>query len=156
MKICAACSQTLPKVKFSKKQWQLKKCRRCKECIAENREVRSEGANDESLLPLFPDGEEAPRYTDEELFRQPPPREECPICMLPQPLDEGETYYQACCGKVLCCGCIDAVEPGKDNQILCPFCRSPAEHTSDGEWMERIMKRVRNGRGLMMPKHFTF
>ena len=30
MKICAACSRTLPKNQFSKKQWQLKQCRRCK------------------------------------------------------------------------------------------------------------------------------
>ena len=37
MKICAACSQELPKERFSKKQWQLKSQRRCKECIAENR-----------------------------------------------------------------------------------------------------------------------
>ena len=40
MKICAACSQELPKDNFSNKQWQAKQQRRrCKECIAENREV---------------------------------------------------------------------------------------------------------------------
>ena len=48
--------------------------------------------------------------SDEDLFKQPPPREECPICMLPLPLDDGETDYQACCGKVICCGCMHAVE----------------------------------------------
>ena len=146
MKICAACSQALPKDKFSKKQWQLKGCRRCKECIAANREVALAGesalgaCNDEPLLS-HADGEEAPQCTDEYLFKQPPPRDECPICMLPQPLDEGETNYQACCGKVVCCGCICAVEPGKDGRIHCPFCRSPA-HTSDREAIERVKKRI--------------
>ena len=33
MKICAACCAELPRKCFSKKQWQLKKYRRCKECI---------------------------------------------------------------------------------------------------------------------------
>ena len=42
MKICDACSQGLPQEKFSKKQWQSKQNRRCKECITENREVKSE------------------------------------------------------------------------------------------------------------------
>ena len=40
MKLCSACLDELPKEKFSKKQWQLKQQRRCKECIDANREVR--------------------------------------------------------------------------------------------------------------------
>ena len=133
MKICAACSQTLPKEKFSKKQWQLKQCRRCKECIAVNREAKL-GANDDCAV-----AEEAPRHTDEDLFKQTPPIE-CPICMLPLPLDEGETTYQACCGKTICNGCMDAVEKG-DEDIPCPFCRTPVPK-SDAEYIKRIMKRV--------------
>jgi TPR repeat protein len=35
---------------------------------------------------------------------------------------------------------MDAVE-AEDNQIPCPFCRTPA-HASDGEWIERIKKRA--------------
>src|SRR5210317_2467041 len=45
---------------------------------------------------------------DEALFKQPPPREECDICMLPLPINAEEQRYQACCGKVLCMGCIHA------------------------------------------------
>jgi len=43
MKICAACDQDLPKASFSKKQWQLKQQlqRRCKECIAMDRNIPS-------------------------------------------------------------------------------------------------------------------
>ena len=68
---------------------------------------------------------------DEALFKQPPPREECDICMLPLPIDPAEQKYQSCCGKVLCMGCIHAAYTA-DNRRLCPFCRTP-EATSDGE-----------------------
>ena len=35
---------------------------------------------------------------DEALVKEPPPREECPICMLPLPLSPGESVFQICCG----------------------------------------------------------
>jgi hypothetical protein len=71
MKLCSACSQTLPKEKFSKKQWQAKQQRRCKECIADGREVNVEASNE--VPPSCADGEGA---SDEDLFKQPPPRQE--------------------------------------------------------------------------------
>src|SRR5210317_2629953 len=43
---------------------------------------------------------------DEKLFREPPPPEECPICMLSLPLTEnndthnGKNFY-TCCGKTI-------------------------------------------------------
>ena len=59
-----------------------------------------------------------------ELFKQPPPNEDCPICMLPLPeLDTG-SKYRSCCGKRLCSGCIYAVAT-RDGVGLCPFCRTP-------------------------------
>ena len=129
MKICAACSQTLPKEKFSKKQWQLKQCRRCKDCIADNREVNLETSNNDS-----PQG-----ASDEDLFKQ-PPRGECPICMLPLPLETEGTAYNSCCRKSLCCGCMHA-DVIENNRKLCPFCRTPVA-TSDKEYIERMKKRV--------------
>ena len=139
MKICAACSQELPKDSFSKKQWQLKQQRRCKECIAANREVASVEvpAPNDAAIPPGAGGDGA---SDEDLFKQPPPREECPICFLPRPLNNAESQYQACCGKEICVGCIVAVFKA-DNRCLCPFCRTP-EATSDGEAIERVKKRV--------------
>ena len=80
---------------------------------------------------------------DEALFKQPPSRNECDICMLTLPLDEGEIQYQSCCGKVLCCGCIYAAHLADDRE-LCPFCRTP-EHTSEGEAIERMKKRAEEG-----------
>ena len=66
---------------------------------------------------------------DEELFKQPPPEEDCPICFTRIPtLDTGSQYY-TCCGKVICSGCCYA--PVYDNQgnkvdnKKCPYCRTP-------------------------------
>ena len=85
---------------------------------------------------------------DIELFKQPPPPEDCPICFLRLPtLNTGSTYY-SCCGKVICNGCIHA--PLYDNQgnkvdnKKCPFCRTPAPYTEE-EAIEREVKRVEAG-----------
>ena len=83
---------------------------------------------------------------DEQLFRKPPPREECPICMLPLPLDAGEMLFKACCGKTICMGCIYAmaiedIKKGKKEEELgmCAFCRSPRESSE-----EKDIKRIIN------------
>ena len=143
MKVCAACSQALSKEKFSKKQWQSKQHRRCKECIAVNREVLLlEAPNDDEPPPMqCADGEEfTPSWTDEDLFKQPSPRQECPICCLPLPWEVPQISYQACCGKTVCMGCMRGVYTG-DNRCLCPYCRAPAAN-STGEYIKRLKKRV--------------
>ena len=82
----------------------------------------------------------AAELRDETLFKQPPPNEECPICLLPLPL-EGEKYnFQACCGKELCRGCCYAVEQASGSRV-CPFCRTPG-HNSDEEYIARLKERV--------------
>ena len=66
------------------------------------------------------------------LFEEPPPKEDCPICMLPMPFASGvcgvTTVYMPCCGKTLCDGCVVAAEDeiveGRMKD-LCPFCRVP-------------------------------
>ena len=137
MKICTACSEELPKEKFSKKQWQSKQHqRRCKECIADNREVKSEAPANDDEVPLPCAGGE----TDEDIFKEPSPRDECPICCLPLPIVTELQRYQSCCGKMLCIGCIRAVLGG-DNRCLCPYCRAPAPK-SEGESIERVKKRA--------------
>ena len=100
---------------------------------------------------------------DEALFKQPPPDDECPICLLPLP-DAHETVYHSCCGKKVCHGCILAmiVESKRGGGAnVCAFCRAPK--VTDGEDVERIKKRIelndagafgalagryRNGRGV--------
>ena len=73
---------------------------------------------------------------DEKLFKVPPPREECPICMLPPPLygnHTGMTFF-SCCGKEICSGCICAmIKTGDKNMKLCPFCKTPPAHSGEEE-----------------------
>ena len=88
---------------------------------------------------------------DEKLFKQPPPMEDCPICMERLPTLASGRTYMACCGKVICCGCIHAFQSGitreKDN--ICPFCRTPPPKT-DEETIKRYEKRmaVNDGRAI--------
>ena len=82
---------------------------------------------------------------DIELFKQPPPLEDCPICFLQLPcLGTGSKYY-ACCGKLICSGCSYApVYDNQGNEVdseKCPFCRIPTPHI-DEENIERYKVRM--------------
>jgi TPR repeat protein len=107
---------------------------------------------------------------DEALFKDPPPKEDCPICFLPMPNQliacislplatlssvpvhdfaiankelankATEEYYQ-CCGKSICRGCIYSFcESG--NIGKCPFCNSDRADKTDEEQVAELMKRV--------------
>ena len=86
---------------------------------------------------------------DIELFKQPPPREDCPICFLLLPLMDSGSKYKACCGKVICSGCIHAVEMRDKGVGLCPFCRTRTP-TSDEEYIKGLKKRIKVGDALGM------
>ena len=77
---------------------------------------------------------------DEALFKQPPSREECPICFLELPLHANGWAYNSCCGKILCRGCDYASAELSDNDI-CPFCREPRPST-DQEERKRMERRM--------------
>jgi len=85
---------------------------------------------------------------DEKLFKDSPPPEECPICILPLPLNIRRRQFQACCGKVLCDGCVFAMMDAKREEggdlVLCPFCRT-LEATSHEEEISRIRKLMDKG-----------
>ena len=156
MKLCAACHQDLPKDRFSKKQWKLgAECqRRCTSCVRDNREVvqppppnnnngpatnnndginnllESMSMNDNEMIPL----------SDEELFKQPPPREDCPICFLMMPSPHTGHKYNTCCGKTICSGCVHAVHM-VDDEEKCAFCRAP-NSTSDKQSRKRLKNRM--------------
>lgn len=82
---------------------------------------------------------------EQKLFKQPPQLlEDCPICFLQLPHFAKARTYMACCGKVLCSGCIHAVqirEAAEGNPSLCPFCRTLAPFTGE-EMVQRYMKRM--------------
>ena len=85
---------------------------------------------------------------DDNLFREPPPKEDCPICMLPMPYENGicgvKKSYQSCCGKIVCYGCMKASEEkmikGK-MKWLCLLCREPLPRTNQ-EMKKKLIKRV--------------
>jgi len=82
--------------------------------------------------------------SDEELFKQPPPKEDCPICFVRLPSFHNG-IYQTCCGKVICSGCFFApVYDNQGNEVIekvCPFCRV-LRPTSDEEVLKRERKRA--------------
>ena len=53
----------------------------------------------------------------------------------------------ACCGKVICNGCIHAVKTKTKKHSLCAFCRTPGA-TSTKSQNERMMKRAETGDAL--------
>ena len=81
---------------------------------------------------------------EEQLFKQPPLKEDCPICFIPLPSLHTGSKYKVCCGKDICNGCSHAVALRDNGVGLCPFCRTPI-HTSDEEATERLKKRVDAG-----------
>ena len=86
---------------------------------------------------------------DDPLFQDPPPREDCPICMLPMPVNSGicdvYTTYQTCCGKIICYACVHAtkeqIDKGKIENV-CPFCREP-NPVSDEEHVQKLKARMK-------------
>ena len=81
---------------------------------------------------------------DEKLFKQPPPMDDCPICMIRLPrLCTGKTHLN-CCGKVICSGCVYAFQSRvtKEKDDVCPFCRIQAPGT-DEDYIKRNEKRVK-------------
>ncbi|KAL7540101.1 hypothetical protein ACHAXR_009879 [Thalassiosira sp. AJA248-18] len=75
---------------------------------------------------------------DEALFKQPPPKEDCPICFRQLPSTTEKTVYKSCCGNTVCLGCV--YEIARELSI-CPFCRVPGA-VSDEEEISRCKKRL--------------
>ena len=111
----------------------------------------------------------AAELRDEALFKDPPPKEDCPICFLPMPVKliccvslppatllsvpiydfakaneelatEGTDGYYPCCGKSICRGCVHSCSQSGNHK--CPFCNSDRYNKTDEEDVEEIMKRV--------------
>ena len=107
---------------------------------------------------------------DEALFKDPPPKEDCPICFLPMPMQlinciilppatissvpiydfakasEGlqgkntEKYYP-CCGKSICGGCVHSFFESVNTE-RCAFCNSEQSSKTLEERVEDLLKRV--------------
>ena len=88
----------------------------------------------------------AAELRDELLFKQPESScfGDCPICMVPLPLDPSKTAMTGCCSKTICNGCNYANQKREIEERLrksCPFCRTPAPKSlleDDKNRMKRI------------------
>eukprot|EP00956_Cyclotella_meneghiniana_P013867 scaffold20338_cov47-Cyclotella_meneghiniana.AAC.1 len=73
-----------------------------------------------------------------------PGKEECPICEFTLPCDDEETAaYMACCGKIICLGCVLGISSRNSGSdcCRCPFCRAPT-CVDDEETIRRISERI--------------
>ena len=81
----------------------------------------------------------------DKLFKQPPPKEDCPICFVRMPKVYTGYRYYPCCGKVICSGCVYAPvydnQGNKVNNEKCPFCRTSRPDSYE-ESLEREKKRM--------------
>jgi TPR repeat protein len=77
---------------------------------------------------------------DESLFKQPPPKDDCPICFLPMLFAyQGMASFYPCCGKVVCIGCDYSCLASGNRK--CPFCKTSLER-EHAIILEKTMKRV--------------
>ena len=112
----------------------------------------------------------AAELRDEALFKDPPAKEDCPICFLPMPhklvacislppatlmsvpiydyvkaneefANRGMELYYTCCGKNICGGCVYSFAQS-GNEETCPFCKAEIMSKTDEENFEEIMRRV--------------
>ena len=112
----------------------------------------------------------AAELRDEALFKDPPAKEDCPICFLPMPIElmccislppatiysvpihyfasaneahidlETDMYYP-CCGKCICKGCVYTFCNSEQNG-KCPFCTADQDGKTGEENVEDTMKRA--------------
>jgi len=134
--VCNKCKQVKYCNAVCKKVHKKKHKKQCEEYI----KLATEKHNEELRI--------AAELHDKKLFRQPPPKEDCPICFLRMPsLASGSIYY-ACCGKEICSGCVHApVYDDQGNEVdnrKCPFCRTP-HPTTDEELINRYKRRMKTG-----------
>ena len=86
----------------------------------------------------------AAELRDEILFKQPEESHlgDCPICLIPLPLDMSKFFSYQCCSKIICNGCVVAnhkreVEARREQS--CPFCREPSLITE--EEADKLLKK---------------
>ena len=122
--ICANCGKCEDSTKS------LKACAACKMVKYCNRECQIAHRSQHKKACR----KRAAELHDEKLFKQPPSLEDCPICFLMLPYLGNSKVYMACCGKVICKGCMYApVYDDKGNVIAdtCPFCRTPPPNSNE-------------------------
>ena len=113
----------------------------------------------------------AAKLRDKVLFKDPPAKEDCPICFLPMPIkwicsfsllpttilsvpiynfaianneevvNKNTEMYYECCGKSICRGCFHSFRKS-GNMMNCPFCNADRIDITDEEMVAGMMKRA--------------
>lgn len=84
---------------------------------------------------------------DDELFKQPPPNADCPVCSIPLPLFSDSPLarrYQSCCGQTICGGCMFVVSSPRmasGAPVPCPSCNT-LNSEDEKETVKGLMKRA--------------
>jgi len=124
------------------------KCKQVKYCNASCKKKHRHKHKKECEEHIRLAAEQSAKLHDIELFKQPPPAEDCPICFIQLPTLDSGRIYMSCCGKVICSGC--AFAPVYDNQgnkvdiekqNECAFCRVVAPKSNKVS-IERLTKRM--------------
>ena len=146
LKVCTSCEQVCYCNAKCRKAHRSKHKKECRQLAAErhNNETSISNIDVDAIKERFRNI----KISDEELFADPPPKEDCDICFLPMPFASrvcgvGRSYM-TCCGKSLCAGCVmeswNEMEKG-EMKHSCPFCRLPLPN-SDEENIKRCKKRM--------------
>jgi len=155
LKVCTSCEQVSycnAKCRNSHRSKHKKECKQYAAKIREkNAALRAEADAIDTKIGKIIDSisdnlGKMSTISDEELFADPPPKEDCAICFLPMPFTTGmfgvDTSYQTCCGKIVCSGCMEVACTQKDSP--CPFCRMPTP-SIEVEHLGRCKKRMAAG-----------
>lgn len=105
---------------------------------------------------------------DPELWEPHPETEDCPVCMVPLPLDREESLYWTCCGKTICRACefeqgralelLNVKRINKDQPPLepaCAFCRA-SKLIEDEDVIRSYKEKARNGDAVAAHNLATF
>jgi len=92
-----------------------------------------------------------------DLWKPHPPTEECPVSMVPLPLENAQSIYWSCCGKMICTACdeehkrsLNVTNRKRHKKKLppleftCAFCRSPVPD-NDAEMISSYEERSGKG-----------
>lgn len=125
MESCAACGKTSSNLKGCKACELIKYCGR--ECQIAHRPKHKKACSIRAA-ELF----------DMKLFKQPPKKEDCPICCITMPLKWSDTGFMDCCGKAICLGCFVSLT----RVHVCPFCNDSNVPRNDEELIKRYTERM--------------
>ena len=135
-----------------------KECKRIKKDLEASHQTPAAAVGASAALNLSNtdrQGDASPAPPDEEDTTE--PKKECPVCLVPLPLDGRHASYWSCCGQTVCCGCDAETERAlcitnrkrKDKKLppiqdSCAFCRVPI-YEIDSERLERMEAMIGKG-----------